>query len=89
MTAKPKPLPELPDSEALSPSEITKSRLGSNPRHRRGSSADGRIGQTLRLNPHAWEQLKVMAIKQRVNTHDMMVEAINDLFQKYGLDRIA
>lgn len=30
----------------------------------RGIGADGRIGRTLRLNPNAWEQLKVFTAKE-------------------------
>lgn len=89
MTAKRKPAPEPAPMQVAVPVEPQKAQMGSNTRHRRGTAKDGRIGQTLRLNPDAWEQLKVMAIKQRVNTHDLMVDAINDLFEKYDLPRIA
>ncbi|MBB3900497.1 ribbon-helix-helix domain-containing protein [Roseococcus suduntuyensis] len=64
-------------------------RRGDNTRHRRGIASDGRIGQTLRLHPEAWEQLKILTAKERVNAHDLLVEAVNDLFVKHGYPPIA
>ncbi len=58
-------------------------------RHLRGTTADGRIGQTLRLDPGAWEQLKVLAAKERKNAHDLLVEAVNMLFTHRGFPPIA
>jgi hypothetical protein len=58
-------------------------------RSRRGRTADGRIGQTLRLSPDAWEQLKVLAARERVNAHDLLVEGVNLLFRERGLPMIA
>jgi hypothetical protein len=46
-------------------------------------------GQTLRLNVRAWEQLKTLALKRRAPSHDLLIEAVNDLFQKYGEPPIA
>lgn len=46
-------------------------------------------GQTLRLNEDAWAQLKYMAIDQRKPAHSLLVEAVNELFKKYGKDPIA
>ena len=46
-------------------------------------------GQTLRLNEDAWAQLKHLAIDQRRPAHALLVEAVNELFKKYGKPPIA
>ena len=48
-----------------------------------------RKGQTLRLTRDAWKQLKVLAIDQDRTAHDLLIEAVNDLFSKYGKPPIA
>ena len=45
--------------------------------------AAGCNGQTLRLTPDAWRQLKLMTIEQERTAHDLLLEAVSDLFQKY------
>ena len=46
-------------------------------------------GQTLRLSPEAWLNLKLLAAVldgkrgSRVTQHDLLLEAVEDLFQKY------
>ena len=56
---------------------------------------DVRTGQTLRLNKMAWRQLRQLALEleenrdARVHQHDLLLEAINDLFKKYGKPPIA
>lgn len=79
--------PALPLSDPAPKSK--RQRRGDSTRHRRGIAADGRIGQTLRLHPEAWEQLKILTAKERVNAHDLLVEAVNDLFVKHGYPPIA
>lgn len=46
-------------------------------------------GQTLRLNLDAWRQLKTLAVMQDRKAHDLLIEAVNDLFKKYGKPPIA
>lgn len=52
--------------------------------------AERRIGQTLRLRPEAWRTLKDMAAQatvetgNRVTAHDLLLEAVGDLFRKHG-----
>jgi hypothetical protein len=48
-----------------------------------------RRGQTLRLNPEAWRELKLLALEHEVAAHQLLIEAVNDLFQKYGKSRKA
>lgn len=50
---------------------------------------DTRKGQTLRLSVEAWRQLKIMAAEETRPVHDMLVEAVNDLFRKQGKPPIA
>ena len=48
-----------------------------------------RIGQTLRLMKGAHRQLKQLALDLDKPVHDVLIEAINDLFAKYGKPPIA
>jgi hypothetical protein len=50
---------------------------------------DTRRGQTLRLKPAAWQQLKILAIEQGKPSHDLLIEAVNLLFDHYGKPTIA
>lgn len=55
----------------------------------RAGTRENTKGQTLRLNEDAWAQLKYMAIDQRRPAHALLVEAVNELFKKYGKPPIA
>jgi hypothetical protein len=46
-----------------------------------------RKGQTLRLPVAAWRQLKYLSIDRGKPAQDLLVEAINNLFVKYGKPR--
>ncbi len=48
-----------------------------------------RKGQTLRLEEGAWKQLKHLATDLGKPVHDLLIEAVNDLFKKYGKPPIA
>ena len=48
-----------------------------------------RIGQTLRLPKGAHKQLKQLALDLDKPMHDVLIEAVNDLFTKYGKPPIA
>jgi hypothetical protein len=48
-----------------------------------------RKGQTLRLTPGAWRQLKHLATDLDKSAHDLLIEAVNDVFTKYGKPPIA
>ena len=43
------------------------------------SEKQKRRGQTLRLTPTAWRQLKLMTIEQERTAHDLLLEAVRDL----------
>jgi hypothetical protein len=44
---------------------------------------------TLRLKPIVHDQLREMAFTARRSQHDLLMEALNDLFQKHGKPPIA
>jgi hypothetical protein len=50
---------------------------------------DTRRGQTLRLKPAAWTQLKILAAEQGKPSHDLLIEAVNLLFDHYSKPTIA
>jgi hypothetical protein len=52
-------------------------------------AVDDRKGQTLRLRPDAWKQLKVLAMDESKTSHDLALEGINLVFEKRGLPPIA
>ena len=54
-----------------------------------GNGDDPRRGQTLRLKPAAWTQLKILAAEQQKPSHDLLIEAVNLLFDHYGKPTIA
>jgi hypothetical protein len=54
------------------------------------ASGEGvRRGQTLRLKPAAWTQLKILAAEQGKTSHELLIEAVNLLFDHYGKPTIA
>jgi hypothetical protein len=52
-------------------------------------SRDGRQFIAAHVPPEAAKQFKLLAVQQDKTTQDMLIEAINDIFAKYGLSRIA
>jgi hypothetical protein len=51
-------------------------------------AADGRRGQTLRLDIDAWKQLKKLAVDEETTSHTLLIEALNMLFRDRGLPPI-
>jgi hypothetical protein len=47
------------------------------------------VGQTLRLRPAAWKQLKQLALDSDKKAHDLLIEAVNNLFVANGKPPIA
>jgi hypothetical protein len=74
--AKIKPLkfqivqPDAVEPDAVEPAAPAK---GSKPRH-----------VQVRINDAGWEALKVLAAVERHTVQQLMLEALNDLFRKYG-----
>ena len=61
------------------------------PERQAGRQKEERVrrGQTLRLEPEAWKQLKLLAIDQGKTSHDLLIEAVNLLFDRYNRPTIA
>jgi hypothetical protein len=55
----------------------------------RGKSREGRQFIAAHVVPEAAKQFKLLAVQQERTTQALLLEAINDLFAKYGLSRIA
>ena len=55
----------------------------------RGKGREGRQFIAAHVVPEAAKQFKLLAVQQERTTQALLVEAINDLFAKYGLSRIA
>jgi hypothetical protein len=56
---------------------------------RKDADEEPRRGQTLRLKAAAWTQLKILAAEQQKTAHDLLIEAVNLMFQHYGKPTIA
>lgn len=50
---------------------------------------DGRQFIAAHVTPEAAKQFKLLVVQQDKTVQDMLTEAINDLFAKHGLSRIA
>jgi len=55
----------------------------------KGKGRQGRQFIAGHVVPEAAKQFKLLAVQQDRTTQALLVEAINDLFAKYGLSRIA
>ena len=77
---------------ALTLTDMTATRGSPGPAQAQGAGvkdARGRRGQTLRLEPEAWRQLKMLAIAEGKTSHDLLIEAVNLLFDHYNRPTIA
>lgn len=50
---------------------------------------EGRQFIAAHVLPEAAKQFKLMTVQQERTTQSMLIEAINDLFAKYGMSRLA
>lgn len=69
---------------AASPTEVAAPRTAM-----KGKGRHGRQFIAAHVVPEAAKQFKLLAVQQERTTQALLVEAINDLFAKYGLSRIA
>ena len=53
------------------------------------ASRRGRTGITTFLTEEAHRQLRILSLDEKRSGQKLMVEALNDLFEKYGRPRIA
>ena len=68
--------PELTESEAVTASK-------------RPPSREGKRVLSVYLPPEAWKQLRMLAVNMETSTQDLGEQAINMLFEKHRLNRIA
>lgn len=59
------------------------------PKEQAKTGREGRQFIAAHVMPDAAKQFKLLAVQQDKTTQDLLVEAINDLFAKHGLSRIA
>lgn len=80
---------------SMSDSANTSTSLIANGKTRKGTNSlakPGRAGRQFvaaHVLPEAAKQLKLLAVQEDKTTQEILVEAINDLFAKHGLSRIA
>ncbi len=55
----------------------------------RPPSREGKRVLSIYLSPEAWKQLRLLSLNLETPTQALGEEAINLLFEKYGLNRIA
>jgi len=85
------PLTFNPDKQRVSASPAALSRKEPVPTRTavKGIGRHGRQFIAAHVVPEAAKQFKLLAVQQERTTQALLVEAINDLFAKYGLSRIA
>ena len=52
-------------------------------------ASEARKAISLRLNPAAWRQLKILAVDEEKPAHDLLIEALNLLFEQRGKPPVA
>ena len=45
---------------------------------------DGKITSSLRMSPHLWSELKVLAVQRRCRVNDLIVEGVENLLALNG-----
>jgi hypothetical protein len=89
------PLSFKVDKVATVPAEAKQTGLPAKTKTRKRAKADAKAGRDGRqfiaahVPPEAAKQFKLLVVQQDKTVQDMLSEAINDLFTKYGLSRIA
>jgi hypothetical protein len=59
------------------------------PKGKRPASREGKRVLSIYLKPEAWKQLRMMSLNMESSTQTLGEEAINLLFEKHRLNRIA
>jgi predicted HicB family RNase H-like nuclease len=68
---------------------MAKKQTASQPASEPSSDSEALRTLTLRLKPIVHDQLREMAFTARKSQHSLLMEALNDLFQKHGKPPIA
>lgn len=81
-----------PVSPAITPAKPVAREPEPQPEEKPQPKASGRAGRQFiaaHVLPEAAKQFKLLAVQHDKTTQALLIEAINDLFAKYGLSRIA
>jgi hypothetical protein len=79
------PVPADPKQTSLPVNTETRKRA----KDQTKTGRDGRQFIAAHVTPEAAKQFKLLVVQQDKTTQDLLIEAINDVFAKYGLSRIA
>jgi hypothetical protein len=87
----PRPAEQAPASEPTAPAPAASEPVEAAPARRTtvAPSRQGKKGVTFYLTTPGWKELRNLAMDEERSTADLMVEATNLLFEKYGRPRIA
>ena len=80
------------DTKASPSANVPKKEIHANAQTNKQSTAKGRDGRQFiaaHALPEAAKQFRLLAVQQDKTSQELLIEAINDLFAKYGLSRIA
>jgi hypothetical protein len=76
-------------AEAKPPEPSAKKQTRKQAKEQAKTGRQGRQFIAAHVTPEAAKQFKLLAVQQDKTTQDLLIEAINDLFAKGGLSRIA
>lgn len=89
VTAPPAPTAPPPSASAETAIPGTLAKVDSPARPGVAPSRQGKKGVTFYLTTSSWKELRNLSMDEDRSTADLMVEATNLLFEKYGRPRIA
>jgi hypothetical protein len=79
------PAPDAAKQPSLPANTKTRKRANDEPK----TGRDGRQFIAAHVPPEAAKQFKLLAVQHEKTTQELLTEAINDLFAKHGVSRIA
>jgi len=82
-------LNKIPEKQPEAIKKIAQETETKNILREKAASRKGRQFAAAHVKPEVIKQLKMLGIQQDKTIQSLMVEAINELFQKYGVSRIA
>lgn len=85
-----KEAPSAPaEAQPIEPHVETETKTSAAPSKARPPSREGKRVLSIYLKPEAWKQLRMLSVNLESPTQTLGEEAINLLFEKYRLNRIA
>lgn len=83
------PAAEAPQEQPQPRAEAAPSRAAVSGSYQKAATREGKRAVTCYIEPEAFRQLKRLGADEDAQQQDLLVEAINLLFEKRGLSRIA